>query len=306
MRTSCRFLLHAASRYFLAWCALLIAGGLAASVPSCAAQYGGARNPSMGNVQRGLPTYLQHAGIAQNLNHQLPMSAKFVDSSGKNVVLGQYFDQRPVVMAEVYYSCAMLCPQVMHGAASALKQTGLKAGKDYDVVIASFDPHDTPQEAVAEKQRFLNWLGDPSAASSVHFLTGQQPAIDALTQATGFHYIPIPGPNGKMDQFAHSSIIMIATPDGRLSKYFSGIQYAPRDLRLAVVEASNHKIGKLSDLLLLYCCSYNPASGRYTVAIMRILGLAGMVTILIMLGLFFLLTRKPKGRKFPPSSPSPA
>ena len=260
----------------------------------------------MGNVQQGLPAYLQHAGIAQNLGHQLPMSAKFVDSSGKSVLLGQYFDKKPVVMAEVYYSCAMLCPRVMQGAATALRNSGLKAGKDYDVVIASFDPQDTSQEAVAEKQRFLNWLGDPSAGGSVHFLTGQQPAIDALTTATGFHYIPIPGPNGKMHQFAHSSIIMVATPDGKLSKYFSGIQYAPRDLRLAVEQASNHRIGKLSDLLLLYCCSYNPSSGKYTVAILRILAMAAMMTLLILGILFFMLTRKPKGRKFPPSSPSAA
>ncbi len=256
----------------------------------------------MGNVQRGLPAYLQHAGIAQNLNHQLPLSAKFVDSSGKDSSLGQYFGKRPIVLAQVYFSCVMLCPQVMHGAADALKQTGLHAGKDYEVVVVSFDPNDTPQQAAGEKQRFLDWLGDPSAASGVHFLTGQQAAINALTNATGFHYVPIPGPDGKMDQFAHSSVIMVATPDGRLSKYFSGIEYAPRDLRLAVVEASNHKIGTMSDLFLLYCCNYNPSSGRYTVAILRILGLAGVVTILIILGMLYLLTRKPKGRHFPPPS----
>jgi protein SCO1/2 len=140
----------------------------------------------------------------------------------------------------------------------------------------------------------------------VHFLTGDQSSIDALSAATGFHYVRVSGPDGKMDQFAHSSVIMVATPDGRLSKYFSGIQYAPRDLRLAMVDASNHEIGTAADLFLLYCCSYNPSSGHYTVSILRVLGLAGCVTILIILGMIYLLTRKPKGRNFPPSSPSAA
>jgi protein SCO1 len=258
----------------------------------------------MGTVQRGLPTYLQHAGISQNLNRELPLSAKFMDATGQPVSLGKYFGSRPVVLAQVYFSCGMLCPQVMHGAAESLKQTGLKAGKDYEVVVASFDPKDTPQEAAGEKQRFLTWLGDPAAASGVHFLTGSQPSIDALTGATGFHYVRVQGPDGKMDQFAHSSVILVATPDGRLSKYFAGIQYVPRDLRLAMVDASDHKVGSAADLFLLYCCSYNPSSGRYTVSILRVLGFAAMVTMLIVIGMLYLLTRKPKGRHFPPSSPA--
>ncbi len=300
-----KFFLHSTFRDLPVRCALLIVLIAGAWTPQCLAQYS-AIQPSMGTVQRGLPTYLQHAGIAQNLNHALPLTAKFLDSTGKPVSFGQYFGHRPVVLAEVYFSCSMLCPQVMHGAAEALKQTGLKAGKDYEVVVTSFDPQDTPQQAAQEKQRFLDWLGDPSVAAGVHFLTGAQPSIDALTDATGFHYVRVQGPDGKMDQFAHSSVIMVATPDGRLSKYFSGIEYAPRDLRLAVVEASNHKIGTMSDLFLLYCCNYNPTAGKYTVAVLRVLGLAGVATILIVLGILFLLTRKPKGRQFPPSSPTAA
>lgn len=260
----------------------------------------------MGTVQHGLPTYLQHAGISQNLNSQLPLSAKFLDASGKAVSLGEYFHHRPVVLAQVYFSCGMLCPQVMHGAAEALKQTGFTAGKDYDVVIVSFDPKDTPQQAATEKQRFLTWLGEPGASSSVHFLTGTQPSIDALTTATGFHYVRVPGPDGKLDQFAHSSVIMVATPDGRLSQYFSGISYVPRDLRLALVTASDHKIGTMTDLFLLYCCSYDPLAGKYTVSILRVLGIAGCITILVILGLLYLMTRKPKGRTFPPAPPAAA
>ncbi|MEO6829908.1 MAG: SCO family protein [Acidobacteriaceae bacterium] len=274
-------------------------------VMQCRAQYS-VNPPAMGTVQRGLPSYLKHAGIAQNLNHELPLSAKFMDATGQQVLLGKYFGSKPVVMAEVYFSCGMLCPQVMHGAADALKQTGLTAGKDYEVVVTSFDPADTPQQAAAEKQRFLGWLGDPAAAGGVHFLTGTQPSIDAITNATGFHYVRVQGADGKMNQFAHSSVIMVATPDGRLSKYFSGIQYVPRDLRLAMVEASNHKIGTAADLFLIYCCNYSPSTGRYTVSILRVLGLAGMVTILIVLGMFYLLTRKPTGRNFPPSPPPTA
>ncbi|HET9087058.1 MAG TPA: SCO family protein [Acidobacteriaceae bacterium] len=274
-------------------------------IPRSMAQYA-ADQPTGGTPQTGLPAYLKHAGIAQNLNRKLPLKVEYRNTSGALVPLGRYFASKPVVLIQVYFSCGMLCPQVLHGAADSLKQTGLQAGKDYDIVVASFDPQDTPQAAAGEKQRFLGWLGNRSAAPGVHFLTGAQPSIDALTEATGFHYVRVPGPDGKMDQFAHSSVIMVATPDGRLSKYFSGIQYAPRDLRLALVDASDHKIGTASDLFLLYCCNYNPGSGKYTVAILRVLGLAGMVTIFIVIGMLYLLTRKPTGRKYPPDTPTPA
>ncbi|MHB8302420.1 MAG: SCO family protein [Acidobacteriaceae bacterium] len=285
--------------------ALLVVLVFAAVAPPCRAQYS-ADQPTGGTAQTGLPPYLKHAGIAQNLNRKLPLSAQFKNSSGSNVALGKYFGHRPVVLMEVYFTCGMLCPQVLRGAADSLKQTGLRAGKDYEVVVASFDPQDTTQAAASEKQRFVAWLGEPSAASGVHFLTGAQPSIDALTEATGFHYVRVPGPDGKMDQFAHSSVVMVATPDGRLSKYFSGIQYAPRDLRLAMVDASDRKIGTAADLFMLYCCNYNPSSGKYTVAILRVLGVAGMFTIFVVIGMFYLLTRKPVGRKFPPSTPTSA
>jgi protein SCO1/2 len=197
-------------------------------------------------------------------------------------------------MALVYFKCGMLCPQVLHGMAGSLKQTGLHLGHDYDVLVASIDPSDTPSDAVEAKQHFLMMLDNPSAANSVHFLTGQQSSITDLAQATGFHYVRVPGPDGKMDQFAHSSVIMIATPDGRMSKYLSGIEYQPRDVRLALVEASDHKIGSFSDLILLYCCNYTPSQGRYTVAVLRVLGLAAMGSV-VMLGLvIYLLGRKPK------------
>jgi protein SCO1/2 len=134
----------------------------------------------------------------------------------------------------------------------------------------------------------------PSAADSVHFLTGPQSSITALAQATGFHYVRVPGPDGKLDQFAHSSVIMIATPDGRLSKYLFGIEYQPRDVRLAIIQASSHRIGTLSDLVLLYCCNYSPSQGRYTVAVLRILGLAGFASVIAVIVMLWLLSKKPK------------
>ena len=178
----------------------------------------------------------------------------------------------------------MLCPQVLHGMASSLKQTGLHTGRDYDVIVASIDPSDTPASATEAKQHFLMMLNDPSAANSVHFLTGQQTSITDFAEATGFHYVRVPGPDGKMNQFAHSSVIMIATPDGRMSKYLSGVEYQPRDVRLALVEASDHKIGSLTDLVILYCCNYVPSQGRYTVAVMRVLGLAAMGSVFMLIG----------------------
>ena len=248
----------------------------------------------LGASAQSTPAYLKNAGIDQNLNHPLPLTDHFRDENGNDVALGNYFGHRPVVMALVYFKCGMLCPQVLHGMSSSLKQTGLHPGHDYDVVVASIDPGDTPADSVEAKQHFLMMLSDESAANSVHFLTGPQQSITDLAQATGFHYVRVPGPDGKMDQFAHSSVIMIATPDGRMSKYLSGVEYQPRDVRLALVEASDHKIGSFSDLVLIYCCNYSPSQGRYTVAIMRVLGLAAMGSVLMLIMVVYLLGKKPK------------
>ncbi|HEX3438191.1 MAG TPA: SCO family protein [Pseudacidobacterium sp.] len=248
----------------------------------------------LGASAQSTPAYLKNAGIDQNLNHLLPLNDHFLDENGKDVTLGSFFGHRPVVMALVYFKCGMLCPQVLHGMGASLKQTGLHPGHDYDVIVASFDPSDTPTDAVEAKQHFLMMLDDASAASSVHFLTGQQASISDLSQATGFHYVRVPGPDGKMDQFAHSSVIMIATPDGRMSKYLSGVEYQPRDVRLALVEASDHKIGSFSDLILLYCCNYSPSQGRYTVAILRVLGLAATGSVFMLALVIYLLGKKPR------------
>ncbi len=242
-----------------------------------------------------LPAYLQHAGIDQNLNRLLPLNAGFTSSSGAVGPLGHYFSRRPVVMALVYYHCGLLCPQVLHGMADALKQTGYTPGKDYEVVVASIDPMDTSADALESKQQFLQWMGLPAHQAGIHFLTGPQNSIDALTSAAGFHYVRVPGPDGKMTQFAHSSVIFIATPGGRLSKYLSGISYQPRDVRLSLIDASGDKIGSFSDLVLMYCCNYSPSTGKYTVSILRVLSIAGLFTMFAIIGMIFLLTRKPAG-----------
>lgn len=253
----------------------------------------GADKP-MGATAQKTPGYLKGAGLVERLNQPLPLGTAYVDDAGRQVTLGQYFHHRPIALAEVYFKCGMLCPQVLHGMAVGLKGTGLKAGKDYDVIVASIDPMDTPTDAAAAKKTFLTRIGQPDAGDSVHFLTGQQASITALSEATGFHYVRVPGPDGKMDQFAHSSVVMFATPEGKMSEYLAGIDYPTRDVRLALVNASHLKIATAKDLFLLYCCSYVPSSGKYTVAVLRILGLAAMLTLLgIGLGFYFLKKNKP-------------
>jgi protein SCO1/2 len=251
----------------------------------------------LGATAQQRPAYLAHAGIEQRLGQKLPMSAAFTDETGQTRSLKDWFDGKPVVMALVYYKCAMLCPQVLHGLAAGLRANTLSVGKDYDVLVFSIDPTDTPADAVSEKHDFLKEAGWTDAANgAVHFLTGNAASIEAISAATGFQFVRVPGPDGKLDQFAHSSVIMFATPDGKMSKYLAGIDYPPRDLRMALLEASEKKISNPVDLLILYCCSYSPAVGRYSVAVVRVLGLAGMVTMLLVAGMIFLLTRKPAGR----------
>lgn len=245
-------------------------------------------------AQGDLPKYLKDAGVEQRLNQPLPLDAVFADETGKQVALGSLFHDRPVALALVYFKCAMLCPQVLHGMQSGLKASGFIAGKDFDVIVASIDPMDTPADAAKAKQDFLAGMGQTGAVAQagVHFLTGQPPAIAALSAATGFHYVRVPGPDGKMDQFAHSSVVMFATPDGRLSEYLSGIDYPTRDVRLALVNASHRKIATMKDLVLLYCCNYVPSAGRYTVAVLRLLAFAGMFTLLGMGAGFYLMAKR--------------
>lgn len=273
----------------------LALGLLLMLAPSAWAQTYAADRP-VGQTAQQLPAYLAHAGVEQRLGQTLPMESRFSDETGRQGALRTWFTGKPVALALVYYRCAMLCPQVQHGLATGLKATTLALGKDYDVIVVSIDPTDTVTDAAAQKRIFVADEGAGVAgASAVHFLTAQPASIAAISAATGFHYVMVPGPDGKMDQFAHSSVIMFATPDGKMSKYLSGIDYPARDLRMALLEASAKKISNPVDLLILYCCSYNPVVGKYSVSIIHVLGIAGMMTLFGVIGMLVLLARKPSG-----------
>ncbi len=261
--------------------------------PALQAQGYSADKP-VGATAQQLPAYLAHAGVEQRLGQPLPLAAAYTDESGRTAPLSSFLNGKPSALALVYFHCGMLCPQVLHGLAAGLKDTTLHLGQDYNVLVFSIDPHDTPADAAMAKADFLQQAGiSPTAASAVHFFTAPQPSIDAISGATGFHYVLVPGPDGKLNQYAHSSVVMFTTPDGKLSKYLSGVVYEPRDLRMALLEASEHHISNPVDLLILYCCSYNPTVGKYSVSIMRVLGIAGMITVFALVGIIVLITRKP-------------
>jgi protein SCO1 len=234
------------------------------------------------------PPGLKDVGIQQNLNTQIPADLAFRDENGKTVKLGDYFGKKPIILSLVYYQCTMLCGEVLNGLDTALRVVKFDVGNQFDVLTVSFDPKDTPEIATIKKAEYLKRYKRPGAENGWHFLTGQQPAIDALTKAVGFQYQYDP----KTGQFAHSTAIMILTPEGKIAQYYYGVEYAPKDLRLGLIQASNHKIGTVVDEVLLYCYHYDPNTGKYGAAIFKILRLSGAATILIM-GVFlgFLIRR---------------
>jgi protein SCO1/2 len=249
---------------------------------------------SMGQAAQQLPSFLKHSGIEQHLNNPLPLNTVFTDEQGNTAALAHWMGNAPVILVFVYYRCTMLCPEVLHGLAAALKDSRLVPGKAYDVITVSIDPGDSPSDAAAEKAKFVREVGLTGIDKAAHFLTGNEASIKAISNATGFHFVRVPGPDGQMNQFAHPTVIMFATPDGRLSKYIAGVEYQSRDLRLAILDASQHKISNPTDLILLYCCSYNPATGKYSVAVLRVLSIAGVFTLILIAGMIWLLMRKPQ------------
>ena len=230
------------------------------------------------------PPGLKNVGIQQNLNGQIPPDLVFRDETGKTVRLGDYFGQKPMILSLVYYRCPMLCGEVLSGLSSALKVLKFNVGDEFNVLTVSFDPKDTPEIGAAKKAEYMERYGRPGAAQGWHFLTGPQNSIDALTKAAGFEYQYDP----KTEQFAHSTAIMILTPEGKIAQYYYGVEYAPKDLRLGLIQASENKIGTLTDQILLYCYHYDPATGKYGAMISRILQLSAMATVLI-LGVFMTL-----------------
>jgi protein SCO1/2 len=242
----------------------------------------------------GLEPPFEEIGIDQRLNEMVPGDLVFRDETGREVRLADYLGDRPVVLVLAYYRCPMLCTLVLNGLASSLRALGLQIGSDYEVITVSIDPTETPDLAAAKKQTYVEEVGDAAANDGWHFLTGDQEPIRRLADAVGFRYVY----DAETEQYAHAAGIMIVTPAGRLARYFYGIDFPPRDVRLALVEASEGRVGSVVDRLLLLCYQYDPATGRYGPLTVRLVQ-AGGVLILIVLGTFIILMlwRESRSRK---------
>jgi protein SCO1/2 len=233
------------------------------------------------------PPRLVNVGIEQHLDAQVPPDLSFRDETGKSVKLGDYFGHKPLILNLVYYNCTMLCGEALAGLASAMRLVKFDVGNEFDVVTVSFDPRETPEMAAAKKKDYVGRYGRANAAAGWHFLTGQPDSVNALTKAVGFQYQY----DAKTNQYAHATAIMVLTPQGRVSRYFYGVDFPPKDLRMGLVEASQSKIGNAVDAVLLYCYHYDPETGKYGAIVANILRLAAGATILLLGGLLFILWR---------------
>ena len=248
--------------------------------------YGG--RVESGPVSTGLPPVLKDVGLDQRLNEQVPLDAVFKDEQGREVRLAEFFKGKPVVLALVYYSCPMLCNQVLNGMLSSVRQVSFNAGEDFQIVAISFDSRETPQLATAKKQTYVKAYNRAGADAGWHFLTGDDANIKRVTDAAGFRYKW----DDKTSQFAHASGIFVLTPEGKLARYFYGIEYPPRDVRLGLVEASQNHIGTPVDTLMLYCYHYDPATGKYGAVVMNIMKVAGVITIGLIVGMLLMLRKR--------------
>jgi protein SCO1/2 len=243
--------------------------------------------PGAAPAQEGKPAILRGVGITQRLEHQVPLDTVFHNEEGKEVRLGDYFQGKPVILVLAYFRCPKLCNEVLNGLVDAVRSIpSLTAGNQFNIVVISFDARETPAMAAAKRRAYLEAYGRPGVTTGWHILTGPQASIDRVTEAVGFQYAY----DTQNDQFAHGSGICILTPQGRIARYFFGIRYSPRDLRLGLVEASQNKIGTPVDQLLLFCFHYDPATGRYTAAVMNFVRLGGLLTLLG-LGMFLMRSR---------------
>jgi protein SCO1/2 len=234
------------------------------------------------------PPGLKNVGIQQNLDQQIPPDLKFTDDLGRQVRLGDYFGQKPLILNFVYYGCPMLCGEELAGLESTLRVLKFDVGKEFEVITISFDPKNTAEIAAKKKEQFLRRYNRPGADRGWHFLVGQPDAIAAATKAAGFQYQY----DEKTGQFAHSTAIMVLTPQGKIAQYYYGIEYPPKDVRLALVEASENRIGNVVDELLLYCYHYDPEQGKYSATVMRVLRLMAVATLLCLGALFFVMIRR--------------
>jgi len=269
-----------------------LVGVLALAAAPALAQMTGA--PSVGYKREPgmsastVPAPLREIGFDQNIGQHLPLDAQVVDENGRTTRIGSYFGARPVVLVFAYYSCPMLCTQVINGLASAVGVLSLQPGRDFDVVVVSFDPRDTPVTAAVKKAQYLERYTNAGAATGSHFLTASPASIATLTHAAGFRYVW----DEQTQQFAHPTGVLVLTPDGRIARYLFGIEYGPRDLRFALVEASAERLGNAADALLLYCYHYDPMTGRYGFAVMRAMRVAGASTVLALGAFVFVMLRR--------------
>jgi protein SCO1 len=247
--------------------------------------------PYTPSAPTGLPAVLNEVGIDQKLNTQLPLDLVFRNEKGEQVKLGDYFGKKPVIISLVYYECPMLCNQVLNGMISSFRTMNFAPGKEFDVVTVSFDSRENAGHAANKKKTYVDYLPEAKradAATGWHFLTGDDENIKQLTEAIGFRFRFDTATN----QFAHASGIFVATPEGKLARYFYGIEYAPKDLRLGLVEASQNKIGSPMDKLMLYCYHYDPATGKYGATVINIIRLGGVITLIAVVGMFVWMRRR--------------
>ena len=283
-----------ATRSKAALTALALALGLMATPLRSGAQVSSYGDKTQGeNVGDQLPTVLKKVQVEQHLNAQLPMDAAFVDDTGKPVSLGSYFDgKHPVIVTTVYFNCPMLCSEEMDGLTSALEMVHLVPGKDFQIVIISIDPSETPDLAAKKKAFYLKRYGHPETAAGWHYLTGKEPAIDAVTNAIGFGYVRVPGPDGKLTQFAHASSIELATPQGKIAQYYLGVEYSPKDVLLGLIDASGNRIGSPVANILTYCYHYDPQTDKHSLMVVRVVQLGGIVTVASLGSFIFLMFRR--------------
>ena len=233
---------------------------------------------------------LKEVDIIQHLGSTIPLDLPFVDETGKDVTLRQFFGQRPVVLALVYYECPMLCTQVLNGVFSSMEALPFTTGKEFDLLVVSFDPGDTPGLAQKKKAAYFERYRRPGSDAGMHYLTGRQESITALTNAVGFKYKY----DEAIKQFAHPAAVTVLSKDAQISRYLYGIEFAPRDLRLALVDAGEGKVGTPVDQFLIYCYHYDPTSGKYGLAIMAVVRAAGLLTVAILGISIFRNARRPQ------------
>jgi len=253
-----------------------------------AAQMGPVPPPPMAAT----PGVLQEVAFDQKLGDAIPLDLPFRDETGKDVRLGDYFGRKPVVLSLVYYECPMLCTLSLNGLAGALEVLSFVPGQEFEVLTVSFDPKEGPVLAAAKKKAYMTRYKRPGAEKGWHFLTGPPESVDRLTKTVGFRYVW----DAETKQFAHPAGILVATPEGRISHYLFGVEYSPKDLRLALVDAAGGKIGNAVDQVLLYCYQYNPQTGRYSASILNLVRVGGLLTIVALGGFILTATMRRRGR----------